>query len=243
MTATRLRIRSTTPEHIPGIVDLSAKIYGPNSAWAPAQLLAHIARFPEGQFVAVLPREDGTEDVIGMAASLRLKWELAHLDRPWRQITADGMFSTHDPAGMTLYGAEVMADPSRRGQGIGTALYRARDKLVERLELKRIRAGARLRGYHKVAGVLSPESYVAQVIEGRRRDPTLSFQLRRGFEVIKVIGDYLRNDTESMGWAAVIDRLNPTLATEKDREAARRWRERAGVKAERRETRDVRRET
>lgn len=236
MTSPRLRIRSTRPEHVAGIVDLSSRIYGSGSAWAPAQLLAHIALFPEGQFVAVVPREDGSEQVIGMAASLRLKWELAHLDRPWREITANGMFSTHDPRGMTLYGAEVMADPGRRGQGIGTALYRARDHLVDRLGLKRIRAGARLRGYHKVAGVLSPESYVEQVVAGKRRDPTLSFQLRRGFEVIKVIGDYLRNDAESQGWAAVIDRLNPALATERDRQASRRWRERVGV------TRDTRNE-
>ncbi|HET9065764.1 MAG TPA: GNAT family N-acetyltransferase [Gemmatimonadales bacterium] len=231
MTTPRLRVRSTRPEHIPGIIDLSARIYGSDSAWAPAQLLAHIALFPEGQFVAVVPREDGREQVIGMAASLRLKWELVHLDRPWREITAHGMFSTHDPQGMTLYGAEVMADPDRRGQGIGSALYRARDKLVGQLGLKRIRAGARLRGYHKVADVLSPESYVAQVVAGRRRDPTLSFQLRRGFEVIRVIGGYLRNDPESQGWAAVIDRLNPALATARDREAARRWRERAGIKS------------
>jgi len=232
VTAPRLRVRPTRPEHIPGIIELSSRIYGPGSAWAPAQLLAHIARFPEGQFVAVVPREDGREQVIGMAASLRLKWELAHLDRPWREITADGMFATHDPKGMTLYGAEVMADPERRGEGIGTALYRARDKLVSQLGLKRIRAGARLRGYHRVAGVLSPESYVAQVVSGRRRDPTLSFQLRRGFEVVKVIGGYLRHDAESQGWAAVIDRLNPALATERDREAARRWREQAGIKSE-----------
>lgn len=235
MTSPRLRIRSTRPEHVAGIIDLSSRIYGSGSAWAPAQLLAHIALFPEGQFVAVVPREDGSEQVIGMASSLRLKWELAHLDRPWREITANGMFSTHDPEGMTLYGAEVMADPERRGEGVGTALYRARDHVVDQLGLKRIRAGARLRGYHKVAGVLSPESYVEQVVAGKRRDPTLSFQLRRGFEVIKVIGEYLRNDAESQGWAAVIDRLNPALATEKDREASRRWRERAGVRGEKRE--------
>ncbi|MEO8478645.1 MAG: GNAT family N-acetyltransferase [Gemmatimonadota bacterium] len=231
----RLRVRSTRPEHMPGIIELSSRIYGAGAAWAPAQLLAHIALFPEGQFVAVMPHADGSEQVVGMAASLRLKWELAHLDRPWREITANGMFSTHDPLGMTLYGAEVMADPEQRGQGIGTALYHARDKVVDQLGLKRIRAGARLRGYHKVATVLSPESYVAQVVAGKRRDPTLSFQLRRGFEVIKVIGDYLRNDAESLGWAAVIDRLNPALATDKDREAARRWRERVGVKGEKRE--------
>jgi GNAT superfamily N-acetyltransferase len=222
-------VRATRPEDIPGIIDLSRRIYGPDSAWAPAQLESHLALFPEGQFVAVVGDDTGSDRVLGMAGSLILKWEKAHLDRPWREITAAGTFTTHNPVGQTLYGAEVMADPQRRGQGIGSALYRARDKLVERLGLKRIRAGARLRGYHRVAGVMKPESYVAEVVSGHRRDPTLSFQLRRGFEVIKVIGGYLQRDAESQGWAAVIDRLNPAVATDADREASRRWRRRAGL--------------
>lgn len=229
MTSTRLRVRPTRAEDIPGIIELSRRIYGPDSAWAPAQLESHLRLFPEGQFVAIAADEAGVERVLGMAGSLILKWEQAHLDRPWREITAAGMFTTHNPAGRTLYGAEVMADPDRRGQGIGTALYRARDKLVVRLGLKRIRAGARLRGYHRVADVMRPESYVAEVVAGRRRDPTLSFQLRRGFEVIRVVGGYLQRDPESLGWAAVIDRLNPAATDAADREAARRWRRRAGL--------------
>ena len=47
------------------------------------------------------------------------------------------------------------------------------------------------------------------MVAGARRDPTLSFQLARGFRVIGVVGGYLRFDPESLGKAAVIERVNP----------------------------------
>ena len=44
----------------------------------------------------------------------------------------------------------------------------------------------------------------------RVRDPTLSFQLSEGFQVLAVVSGYLRNDAESQGHAAIIEWLNPT---------------------------------
>ncbi|MBC7385057.1 MAG: hydrolase, partial [Cryobacterium sp.] len=40
-------------------------------------------------------------------------------------------------------------------------------------------------------------------------DPTLSFQLNRGFKVVQVVSDYLRHDPESRGYAAIIECINP----------------------------------
>ena len=48
------------------------------------------------------------------------------------------------------------------------------------------------------------------------RDPTLSFQLREGFDVLAVVDSYLRNDPESLGHAAVIEWLNPAVARPED---------------------------
>ncbi|MFZ0429349.1 MAG: carbon-nitrogen hydrolase, partial [Acidobacteriota bacterium] len=48
------------------------------------------------------------------------------------------------------------------------------------------------------------------------RDPTLTFQLRHGFRVLGVVSDYLKNDPESLGHAALIEWLNPALATAED---------------------------
>ncbi len=103
---------------------------------------------------------------------------------------------------------------------------------MERLGLLRIRAGARLRGYHRYGHEVSPGEYVARVIRGEIGDPTLSFQLRRGFVVIAVVSDYLRHDPESLGHAAVIEWLNPMIAKPEDYEARRLFQEMAVKNAE-----------
>lgn len=193
------------PSDIPQIRTLSEQTYGEGSGWAASQLESHLEVFPGGQLVAARPTDTG-DRVLGMAASLIVLWDDYELTDSWRDFTAAGMFTNHDPArGRTLYGAEVMTDPTERGRGIGSALYLARQRLVERLGLRRIRAGSRLRGYHRVAATMTAAEYVDDVVAGLRRDPTLSFQLRRGFSVIGVVGGYLRKDPESLGYAAVID--------------------------------------
>src|SRR5690606_2502598 len=113
--------------------------------------------------------------------------------------------------GKTLYGAEVMVDPSEQGKGIGKKLYAARRELCRRLKLARIRAGARLPGYRKHTEEMSAEEYVIKVIRGELGDPTLSFQLKQGFRVIAVVGDYLPSDQQSSGFAAVIEWRNPEV--------------------------------
>jgi predicted amidohydrolase len=153
----------------------------------------------------------------GMAASLIILWDDYEMKATWRDFTDSGMFTNHDPArGRTLYGAEVMVHPTYQGQGTGKQLYRARRKLVERLGLLRIRAGARLRHYHRHADRLSPAEYVIQVIQGKIGDPTLSFQLKQGFEVLAVVPNYLRHDPESLGYAAIIEWLNRRVAQPED---------------------------
>lgn len=199
-----LRVRPLREGDIPAVMALSERIYGAGHGWSERQLRSHLAVFAEGQLVAAVPAEGGR--VLGHAASLIIRWDDYALTDSWRDFTDAGMFTNHDPLhGRTLYGAEVMTDPDERGRGIGSALYHARRRLVERLGLLRIRAGARLRGYHRVAGRMTAAEYVAEVVAGRRRDPTLTFQLNRGFRVIGVVSGYLRHDPESLGWAAVIE--------------------------------------
>jgi GNAT superfamily N-acetyltransferase len=178
-------------------------------------LSSHQRVFPEGQFVAV---ERGTERIMGMAASLIVVWDDYEMQSSWRDFTAAGMFTNHDPEhGRTLYGAEVMVRPEAQRRGIGKKLYAARRELVVSLGLRRIRAGARLRSYHRHARRISAEEYVIRVIRGSLRDATLSFQLREGFHVIEVVSGYLKNDPHSLGYAAVIEWRNLEAATPEDR--------------------------
>lgn len=59
-------------------------------------------------------------------------------------------------------------------------------------------------------------SYVQKVIRGELGDPTLSFQIKQGFDVAAVVRSYLEDDPESRGWAALIEWLNRKVATEED---------------------------
>jgi len=206
-------VRNTLPEDFTGVIKLSAAVYPENPPWSEPQLSSHRKVFPEGQFVAV---ESGSGRVVGMAASLIVLWDDYDMDMNWRDFTDAGMFTNHDPEGRTLYGAEVMVWPGLQGRGIGKKIYQARRELTERLGLLRIRAGSRLRGYHRYADRLTPEQYVLEVIAGRIGDPTLSFQLKQGFHVLAVAEDYLHHDPESQGHAAVIEWINDAVAKPED---------------------------
>ena len=211
-------VRQTTAADFPGIIALTRAIYPGALSWTEEQLAAHLRVFPEGQFVAV--RTD-TGEIVGMAASLIVLWDDYELQSSWRDFTAAGSFANHDPVrGRTLYGAEIMVSPALQGQGVGTKLYAAREALARRLGLLRIRAGARLRDYHRHADRMSAEAYAAAVVRGEVVDRTLTFQLRRGFRVIGVISGYLRHDPESLGHAAVIEWVNPDVARREGYRAA-----------------------
>jgi ribosomal protein S18 acetylase RimI-like enzyme len=214
-------VRQTEESDFAQISELCQRVYPHSQPWQARHLASHLAQFPEGQFVAV-NQTDG--QVLGMAASLIILWDDYDQRSTWLEFTDRGMFTNHDPQeGRTLYGAEIMVDPRFQRMGIGKKLYRARSELTRRVGLLRIRAGARLRGYHKVAGKMSAEDYVREVIARKRKEPTLSFQLREGFRVFDVVPDYLHNDPASLGWAALIEWLNPEVAKAEDHEAQQRW--------------------
>lgn len=214
-----IRVRQVTPADFAGIAGLCRSVYRDAPSWAPEQLASHLKVFPEGQLVAEF---DGR--IVGMAASLIVLWDDYTMDTSWRDFTANGTFRNHDPErGRTLYGAEIMVDPSLQGQGIGKKLYEGRRALVERRSLLRIRAGARLAGYHRYADRMPPDRYTRLVVSGELSDPTLSFQLSQGFAVIGVAANYLRHDPESLGHAAVIEWLNTAVATADDFAAREAW--------------------
>lgn len=208
-----IEVRQTQLTDVPAVIALCEAVYPQSPPWKPEQLESHLDRFPHGQLVAV---ERPTDRVVGMASSLIVRWDEYDIDATWRHMTASGWFTNHDPTGRTLYGAEVMVHPELQGHGIGKRLYAARRDIARGLGLLRIRAGARLRGYHRYASDLSPEEYVLRILRGELSDPTLSFQLKQRFRVIAVVEGYLRNDPESLGHAAVIEWINHQVATRDD---------------------------
>lgn len=200
------------PEHFADIQELCRKVYPFSKPWSIAQLEAHQSYFPEGQLIVI---DCDTGRTVGLAFSLIILWDDYSFQDNWQDFTSGGFFHNHNPRkGKTLYGAEVMVDPEYRGRGIGGMLYRARQDIVRKYKLKRIRAGARLRGYSKFKDKYTPEEYTIEVLNKKIFDPTLSFQLNQDFVVLDVAKNYLFNDPESLGYAAVIEWLNPEVATE-----------------------------
>jgi GNAT superfamily N-acetyltransferase len=214
MNRDEISVRPTRPDDFPQIIEMCREVYPDSPSWTEAQLSSHLKVFPEGQLVA---QHLASHRILGMASSLIVAWDDYDRLDSWRDFTDQGMFTNHDPGrGRTLYGAEVMVRPACQGVGIGSLLYEARRQLVQGLGLQRIRAGSRLRGYHRHASRLGIRNYVWRVVQGELRDPTLTFQLRHGFRVLGVVSDYLKNDPESLGHAALIEWLNPALATAED---------------------------
>lgn len=202
------------PKYFKLVQKLCLQTYPESPPWSLKQLENHHRLFPEGQLIAI---NKNTKVVVGMSASLIIYWDDYHDLQPWRDFTNHGMFQNHDPSrGRTLYGAEIMVNPHIQGQGVGKLIYAALRKIAEDWGLLRIRAGARMRGYHRVASKMSAEDYLKAIAQKKRTDPTLSFQLKEGFQVLDLISNYLLKDPESLGYAALIEWLNPQIASTRD---------------------------
>jgi predicted amidohydrolase/ribosomal protein S18 acetylase RimI-like enzyme len=197
-------VRQMTPDDILGVIELQVRAFPGLPPWRPDQLARHLEVFPEGQLVVSSP----TSRILGSASSLIIDWDDYAESANWSAITGDGSFDTHNPSGKTLYGADMGVDPEARQQGIGTLLYEARKDLIRERGLKRLLTGGRIAGYSGSASQMTAKEYVAEVVDGKRRDPALTFQLENGLVVLDVVPGYM-HDTESRGFATVLEWLNP----------------------------------
>lgn len=103
----KLIIRQTRPEDIDALVRLQREVYPHIAAWHRDRVVQQIEMFPQGQLVAYYDSR-----LVGCASALVIRWDEWADEHTWDEITAAGTFDTHDPAGFTLYGAEVFITPS-----------------------------------------------------------------------------------------------------------------------------------
>ena len=148
----------------------------------------HIEIFPEGQFVVV----DG-DRVVGATSTLRLDFDFEHVQHTFDEIIAGGWLTTHQPTGSWLYGADICTHPEYRGRGIAGALYAARQELVWRLGLKGQVTAGMLPGYHAHREKYSVPEYYDCVVKGKIFDPTVSVQMKVGFEPRGLLENYLND--------------------------------------------------
>ncbi|HPF92317.1 MAG TPA: GNAT family N-acetyltransferase [Tenuifilaceae bacterium] len=167
--------------------------------WREEQIRNLLDIFPEGQLCIEV---NGM--VVACALSLIVDYNKFGDKHTYLQITGNETFSTHDADGDVLYGIEVFVHPDYRGLRLARRLYDARKELCENLNLRVIMAGGRMPSYKEYAKELTPRQYLNKVEVKEIYDPVLTFQISNGFQVKKILKNYLPGDVESLEYATLL---------------------------------------
>jgi ribosomal protein S18 acetylase RimI-like enzyme len=206
-TADGLVVQSTEAKHAAQLEALQETVFptlDKNVLFRAPHYLNHIRIFPEGQFVVT----DG-DKVVGMTSTIRY-----HLDEKkpstFAEVIDGGFLNTHEPDGEWLLGLDIGTHPQWRGRGIARHLYDARQQTVERLNLRGQYTYGMLSGYGALKATMRAEEYYAELIAGKRKDPTVSRQIANGFEAVKLVPGYLE-DPICDNYVVLLVRKNPNF--------------------------------
>lgn len=217
MSKSAVKTRRMRTEDLPEVVRCEHACYAdyPPQTLMDARLYElQLSAFPEGQVVA-----EKNGQIVGYATSLIVQLDGLPHEYTYREITGSSTFSTHDPQGDTLYGADIAVHPDHRGEGVAAKLYEARKKLLRRFNLRRMLAFGRIPGYASWAGKLTAREYVDKVIAGELRDSALRAHLKGGYRVESVRLDFMLDDT-SHNYSTQLVYDNPEFDAHKRRIAA-----------------------
>lgn len=198
---TRLNIRPIALTDYPQLADIMAKVYPDlGGAWSEDTIAKLIRLFPEGQIAIV-----DHDKVVAVALTLCVKYDKYSIPHRYNEVINESRIPGHNAKGDALYGLDVFVDPNYRGARLGRRLYEARKELCRDLNLRAILAGGRLPGYHKVADQMQVTEYIEAVGRKSIHDPILSFQLSNDFTVKRLMRGYLPEDTNSAGFATLLE--------------------------------------
>jgi len=213
----RVRTRIWQIEDIPGIVACHRAAYPeyPENAYYTERFYEmQLAAFPEGQFLAEVEGK-----IVGYATSIIVQLDDRTHPYTYEEITGAGTFSSHDPSGDTLYGADIAVHPGYRGMAVAGKLYEQRKRLLKRYNLRRMVAYGRIPGYNAVAGKMTAEEYVDKVVRGELKDSSLQAHLKAGYDVKRVLLDFLWDDS-SLNYSTWLEVANPDYQPQKRQIAA-----------------------
>lgn len=200
-------IRNYTSDDFAALIRIQQESFPPPFPaelwWNEEQLLEHITRFPAGALCVEL---DG--EVVGSITALLMQYEPGAAEHNWAAITDNGYIRNHQPEGDTLYIVDVCIRPTFRKLGLGMLLMQAMYQLTVQLGLTRLLGGGRMPGYHKVANLVTIDQYVQGIVEGRFKDPVISFMMRCGRTPVQVVPNYLE-DEESCNYGLLMEWSNP----------------------------------
>jgi len=206
----KITTRRWCHEDIPEIIECSRATYHDYSEefiYSERHYEMQFAAFPQGQVVAVCNKK-----IVGYATSIIVSID----DDFWYdadELTGSGTFSTHNPDGETLYGADIAVHPDYQRRGVAMLLYKRRKSILKRYNLRQMIAYGRLPGYQNYAGKMTAEQYVEKVTKGELKDQALSAHLKTGYHVKKVQLD-ITIDRSSLNYSTflVMPNLDYNLA-------------------------------
>ena len=208
----KIVLRNIKAEDYEQIMNIQLRCFPGMEPWTREQFDSQLKHFPEGQFCIEV---DGK--IVASSTSLIVDFDLYSEWHNWKEISDNGFITNHDPNGDTLYGIEIMVDPSCRGMKLARRLYQARKNLVQERNLKSIVIGGRIPGYHKHQNKMTAHEYAENVENKNLYDPVLTTQLSNGFELKQLIPDYMPSDEDSAGWATYLEWTNVDYRPHKKR--------------------------
>jgi GNAT superfamily N-acetyltransferase len=186
-----LVVQNTLPEHAEQLEALQRIVFetlAEDELILKNHYLKHLEIFPEGQFVIT---DKGK--VIGMTTTMCSSFDLDNHHHTFKETFAGGWMTNHEPNGEWLYGLDIGVHPDYRGLGLARLLYRARHTVARQLGLKGQITVGMMSGYGKVMHQIDAETYFAELITGKRTDPTITPQMKIGFEPLALIPEYLND--------------------------------------------------
>lgn len=205
----QVEIRNYSYKDIPALVSLQKECFPPpfpeELLWNEKQLRSHIDVFRDGALCAALGGR-----IIGSMTGLIINFDPDRPRHKWEDATGRGYIRNHQEDGNALYVVDISVSPLYRKLGIGKRLMQTMYELTVFKGLERLLGGGRIPCYHKSAHSMSPEQYVQAVLDGKKRDPVLSFLLHCGRSPLCVIPEYLE-DEESLNNAVLMEWKNPFL--------------------------------
>ncbi len=150
----------------------------------------HLEIFPEGQFIISFEGH-----VIGATTTMLSNFDFENYHHTFNETIAGGWLTNHNPKGDWLYGLDVSVHPEFRRKGLASALYEARQHLVDKLSLRGQITVGMMNGYGVLSDSMTGEEYYQELVQGKRLDPTVSTQIKVGFKPIGLIPNYLNDPT------------------------------------------------
>lgn len=171
--------------------------------WNVSAVKSHFANCPEGSYFLVNKR---TREIVGSLTTMKINYESGR-NWSWKELTNERTMSNHDPNGDTRFGVDlsILKD--------GGARLIAASLLIGLIGegLKFVILGARIPSYHKYSDMDVCDYVYRKRKSGKPLDPELYFYQKNGFEIVKIIPNYM-NDPKSLNYGVLVRRKNPVYA-------------------------------